>query len=123
MIKAIRGAISCSADTPEEISTSACELFSQLLSTNKIKESDITFLIISHTKDLKSLNSATGLRRAGLCQNVPLFCVQEADIIGSLPHIIRMMVCTEANIEKIQHIYLKEAIKLRPDLVKEKSNC
>lgn len=117
MMKAIRGAISCKADTPEEISTNACELFSQILSCNKIKESDITFLLISHTKDLRSLNSATALRKAGLCHNVPLFCVQEADIIGSLPHIIRMMVCTEAEVEKIQHIYLKEAIKLRPDLI------
>lgn len=117
MIKAIRGAISCNADTPQEISTAACQLFSEILSNNSLQESDIIFLIISHTKDLKSLNSATGLRMAGLCQDVPLFCVQEADIIGSLPHIIRMMVCTEAEIAKTQHVYLKEAIKLRPDLV------
>ena len=118
MMKALRGAISCSADTHQEISSSACELFSQLLSSNGISQTDIVFLLISHTNDLRSLNSATALRRAGLCTGVPLFCVQEADIENSLPHIIRMMVCTEANIEKIHHIYLKEAIKLRPDLVK-----
>ncbi len=115
-MKAIRGAISCVSDTPEEISTNACELFSQILICNGIQESDITFLLISHTKDLRSLNSATGLRNAGLCQSVPLFCVQEADIVGSLPLIIRMIACTEKEIEKIQHVYLKEAIKLRPDL-------
>ena len=119
MIKVIRGAISCASDTPEEISSCACELFSQLLKANEITQPDITFLLISHTKDLRALNSATALRRAGLCQSVPLFCVQEADITGALPHIIRMMICTEANVEEIHHIYLKEAAKLRPDLAKQ----
>lgn len=115
-MKIIRGAISCACDSPEEISSSACELFSQILTANKLTEIDISFLLISHTKDLRTLNSATGLRKAGLCQSVPLFCVQEADILGSLPHIIRMMVCTEKDLDKIQPVYMKEAIKLRPDL-------
>lgn len=117
MTKAIRGAISVSSNSAGEISASACELFSNLLASNGIKEKDLICLIISHTKDLTALNSASALRKAGLCKAVPLFCVQEADIEGAMPLIIRMMALTESNIEKIQHIYLKEAIKLRPDLV------
>lgn len=116
-MKAIRGAISSDANSASAISSAACELFKQLLISNGITQSDITCLIISHTKDLTALNSATALRKSGLCTCVPLFCVQEADICDSLPLMIRMMVLTEANIEKIQPIYLKEAIRLRPDLV------
>jgi chorismate mutase len=118
MTKAIRGAISADSNTSLEISSAACKLFKQLLTQNKITEQDLVCLIISHTKDLTALNSASALRKAGLCSRVPLFCVQEADIDGSMPLMIRMMALTEANIEKVHHIYLKEAIKLRPDLVK-----
>ena len=116
MMKAIRGAISVDNNTSSAISSAACQLFSQLLASNGISESDLTCLLISHTKDLTALNSATALRKAGLCTKVPLFCVQEADICGSMPLMIRMMVLTEAEIEKIQPVYLKEAVKLRPDL-------
>ena len=116
MTKAIRGAISANSNTANDISSAACELFTQLLSCNKINEDDIVCLIISHTKDLTALNSASALRKAGLCTSVPLFCVQEAHIDGSMPLMIRMMALTEAPIEKVQHVYLKEAIKLRPDL-------
>ena len=122
MTKAIRGAISADSNTACHISSSACELFKQILACNKITEKDIVCLIISHTKDLTALNSASALRKAGLCSAVPLFCVQEADIEGSMPLMIRMMVLTEAPIEKVQHIYLKEAIKLRPDLASGSCN-
>ncbi len=117
MTKAIRGAISADSNSCCAISSAACELFTQLLSSNKISEKDLICLIISHTKDLTALNSASALRKAGLCTAVPLFCVQEAAIDGSMPLMIRMMALTETNLEEVHHIYLKEAIKLRPDLV------
>lgn len=116
-MKAIRGANSVKADAPEAISFAANELFSKMLTCNDLNEEDIVSLIISHTKDLRSLNSATALRRTGKCREVPLFCVQEADIEGSMPHVIRMMMFVERpSSSKATHVYLGETTKLRPDL-------
>jgi len=113
---AIRGAISVQTDTPEQISLAVNELFYQLCQHNSINEEDLVCLIFSHTKDLRSLNSATALRKNGKCSNVPLFCVQEADIEGALPHVIRVMALTEKKLEKTFHVYLGETANLRPDL-------
>lgn len=119
-MKAIRGANSVKTDTPESISFAANELFSKMLACNDLVEADIVGLIISHTKDLRSLNSATALRRTGKCKEVPLFCVQEADIEGSMPHAIRMMMFVEKpSLSKVSHVYLGETAKLRPDLNEE----
>ncbi len=116
-MKAIRGANSVKADAPEAISLAANELFSKMLSCNGLDEENVVSLIISHTKDLRSLNSATALRRAGKCKDVPLFCVQEADIEGSMPCVVRMMMFVEKpSLETVMHVYLGETAKLRPDL-------
>ena len=118
-MKAIRGAISIQTDTPEQISLAVNQLFSELCKRNNLNENDFVCLIFSHTKDLRSLNSATALRQKGKCSNVPLFCVQEADISGALPQVIRIMALTDKNLEKVSHVYLGKTAILRPDLTEQ----
>jgi chorismate mutase len=51
---------------------------------------------------------------------VPLMCSQEIPVPGSLPRCIRVLLHwnTELPQEEIQHVYLGQAVRLRPDLVK-----
>lgn len=114
-MKSIRGAITIKADSPDEVMHAANELYDGICNENSLDESEIVGLIISHTKDIRSLNSATALRMEGKCSTVPLFCVQEADIEGSMPLVIRMMAFVDRKGD-VSHVYLGKTSKLRPDL-------
>jgi chorismate mutase len=50
---------------------------------------------------------------------VPMLCAREIPVPSSLPRVIRVLVHwnTELSQDQITHVYLKDAVKLRPDLV------
>ena len=50
--------------------------------------------------------------------NVPLLCTREIPVPGGLPHCIRVLLHwnTELPQPAVHHIYLEEAVRLRPDL-------
>ena len=54
-------------------------------------------------------------------QYVPIMCMHEMDVPGALPLCIRVLmhVNTDVAQKDIQHVYLNEAVKLRPDLVQK----
>ncbi len=115
-MKAIRGAVSVQANTPDLIQSAMDTLFCFLCKRNNLCEEDFVCIIISQTKDLFSLNGATALRKSGKCSNVPLFCVQEADTNGAMAQVLRILALTEKPIDKVFHVYLGKTSKLRPDL-------
>jgi chorismate mutase len=49
-----------------------------------------------------------------------LLCLQEMAVPGSLPRCVRVLIHwnTGRAIDEIHHVYLREARRLRPDLVK-----
>ena len=51
---------------------------------------------------------------------VPLLCTYEIDVPGSLRKCIRILINwnTEKPQHDIKHVYIKEAVRLRPDLSK-----
>ncbi|RYD02920.1 hypothetical protein N752_22300 [Desulforamulus aquiferis] len=69
------------------------------------------------TKDLDTAFPARAARSLGW-QFVPLLCAQELDVVGSLPRCIRVLlhVNTDKAQQEIKHIYLRNAVGLRPDL-------
>ena len=50
---------------------------------------------------------------------VPMLCAREIPVPNSLPRVIRVLVHwnTEVPQNEITHVYLRDAVKLRPDLV------
>ena len=48
-----------------------------------------------------------------------MMCAREIPVPGSLPNAIRVLVHwnTETPQNEIKHVYLREAVRLRPDLV------
>ena len=78
--RGIRGAITVENDTPQEIEQSVIELFSKIKELNTIAAEDISHIIFSTTKDLKSAYPAKFLRHHFEVDIVPLMCMNEADI-------------------------------------------
>lgn len=117
LIYAIRGAISTDFDAPLNIDRDVNLLMDEIYERNGISDKDISHIIFSQTVDLRSRNAAAAFRSSGRGAHVPLFCVQEAEIYGSLPHMIRVLVVVNHKRDREPvMVYLKEARKLRPDL-------
>ena len=118
-IRGVRGAITVSTDDPDLILQATCELLEAILEENKgMRLEDVASAIFTLTNDLVSAFPALGARQIGW-ELVPMMCAREIPVPGSLPHVIRVLVHwnTEIPQSEIKHVYLRDAVKLRPDLV------
>ncbi|HET9905293.1 MAG TPA: chorismate mutase [Anaerolineales bacterium] len=118
-IRGIRGAITVSADEPELILQATRELLEEILAENEgMKPEEVASAIFTVTDDLASTFPAQGARQMGWGL-VPMLCAREIPVPNSLPRVIRVLVHwnTELPQSEITHVYLREAVKLRPDLV------
>lgn len=118
-IRGIRGAITVSADQPELILEATRELLEAILEANEsMKPEDVGSAIFTVTDDLASTFPAQAARQMGW-DLVPMLCAREIPVPGSLPKVIRVLVHwnTDTPQDQITHVYLRDAVKLRPDLV------
>lgn len=120
MIRGIRGAITIESDTAEYVWEETARLVRQVAQANDVQPEDIASITISTTPDIKSAFPARSVRLMDGWQFVPIMCMHEMDVPGALPLCIRVLmhVNTTTLQHEIQHIYLNDAVKLRPDLVK-----
>ncbi len=117
---AVRGATTVEMDSPAAMDEAVCELFDEMLKRNGLDTDEIVCIIASQTSDLKTKNTATCLRKTGKCDDIPLFCVQEAEINGMMPRVIRLMLLIgHEKTNEARMVYLRRAAALRPDLKKE----
>jgi chorismate mutase len=118
-IRGIRGATTVSADEPDLILQATRELLEEILAENEgMQPEDVASAIFTVTDDLASTFPAQGARQMGWGL-VPMLCAREIPVPNSLPRVIRVLVHwnTELPQNEITHVYLREAVKLRPDLV------
>ncbi|HSO12667.1 MAG TPA: chorismate mutase [Anaerolineales bacterium] len=118
-IRGIRGATTVTADDPDLILQATRELLEEILAENdNMKPEDVGSAIFTVTDDLASTFPAQAARQMGWGL-VPMLCAREIPVPGSLPRVIRVLVHwnTELPQAEITHVYLRDAVKLRPDLV------
>ena len=118
-IRGIRGATTVTADEPDLILQATRELLEEILTENDgMRPEDVASAIFTVTEDLASTFPAQAARQMGWGL-VPMMCAREIPVPGSLPHVIRVLVHwnTELAQDQITHVYLRDAVKLRPDLV------
>ena len=116
--RGIRGAISVSENSSEAILLATKVLLKNILRMNPSLESqDIGSVFFTMTPDLTAAFPALGARQMGWV-DVPLLCYQEIAVSDSLPMILRVLLLwnTELTQKDIRHVYLGEAVALRPDL-------
>jgi chorismate mutase len=119
MIRGVRGATTVEVDTKDEILTATRQLLALMIRVNQIKSEDVASALFSVTADLNAEFPALAARQLGWLE-VPMLCTHELSVPGSLPKCIRILVHwnTEKTQSQIQHVYIREAVRLRPDLCK-----
>ena len=118
-IRGIRGATTVTADEPDLILQATRELLEEILAENEgMRPEDVASAIFTVTDDLASTFPAQGARQMGWGL-VPMLCAREIPVPGSLPRVIRVLVYWNTDVpqNEITHVYLRDAVKLRPDLV------
>jgi chorismate mutase len=117
--RGVRGATTVSQNTREEILTATRQLVALMVRRNGIDSKDVASAIFTTSPDLDAEFPALAARQLGWV-DVPLLCGHEMAIPGSLPLCIRVLVHWNTDLPQnaIQHIYIRDAVKLRPDLCK-----
>ena len=117
--RGIRGATTVAADEPDLILQATRELLEAILKENEgMTPEDVGSAIFTVTEDLASTFPAQAARQMGWSM-VPMMCAREIPVPGSLRKVIRVLVHWNTDVlqSEIKHVYLRDAVKLRPDLV------
>ena len=117
-IASIRGAITVRENSIKEIKNAVIKLLNEVFNQNNIDTEKAINIIFTITDDLDVLNPATAAREEFKIDSVPMLCIQEMKVKDGLPKCIRVMIQVYSNLKKdqIKHIYLGDAVNLRPDL-------
>ena len=117
MVRGVRGATTVERDDAQAILSATEELVREIVAANDIAPEDVASALFTVTPDLRAEFPAAAARRMGWTM-VPLLNFTEIGVPGRLEKCIRILV--HVNTEKSQaemvHVYLREAVSLRPDL-------
>jgi chorismate mutase len=113
--RGVRGATTATANTREAICSATQELLRRLVEANEIPIEEIGSAFFTVTDDLDAEYPALAAREMGWVY-VPLLCAREIAVPGGLARCIRVLlhVNTEKAQQQIRHVYLREAVLLRP---------
>lgn len=116
----IRGATTIEFDTKEEIHGAVHELLLKIIEVNGINIDDIISIIFTCTDDLKAAYPAEEARNMGII-HAGLLCLCEMSVENSLRKCIRVLMMVNGDITQkdVKHIYLRNAIHLRRDILQE----
>lgn len=117
MCRGVRGATTIEANEREPILKGTRQLLALMIRRNGIDPADVCSAIFTVTKDLDAEFPALAARQMGWL-HVPLLCGYEVSVEGSLPHCVRILIHWNTRLPAgdIQHVYMRDAVRLRPDL-------
>jgi chorismate mutase len=120
--RGIKGATTVERNTREDILAATTELLQLMVEHNDIDPDDVASALFTTTADLNAEFPAVAARRIGWTE-VPLCCAHELDVPGSLRMCLRILlhINTDKAARDIDHIYIRGAKVLRPDLVERLS--
>lgn len=116
-VRGIRGATTVESNSVEEILTATQELLAAIVTANNVNPEDVASAIFTVTPDLNATFPARAAREFGW-HHVPLLDAAEIEAGTGLPRTIRTLIHwnTDRPIYDIRHIYLRDAVQLRPDI-------
>ena len=119
MCRGVRGATTVQENTRDAILKATRQMLALMIRRNQIDAADISSAIFTVTRDVNAEFPALAARQLGWL-GVPLLCGYEIDVPGSLPNCIRVLIHwnTDKTQEEIEHVYIHDAVRLRPDLSK-----
>jgi len=117
--RGVRGATTAARDDRDEILTATRELLALMVRRNGLEKEDLASAIFTTSPDITAEFPALAARQLGWL-DVPLLCGHEIAVPGSLTRCIRVLLHwnTDRPQHEIQHVYVRDAVVLRPDLSK-----
>ena len=118
-VRALRGAITVPADDAAQILDATRTLLDEMILLNSLDAEQLVSVIFTATPDLTAAFPARAARELGW-NDVPLLCMTEMAVPGSLPRCIRVLMHAELPVEagRGRQVYLGGAAELRPDLTR-----
>ncbi|MEE2936599.1 MAG: chorismate mutase [Planctomycetota bacterium] len=115
--RGVRGATTVEADDRDQILLATRQMLALMIRRNNIESTDVGSVLFTVTNDLSAEFPALAARQLGWIE-VPLLCGYELSVPDGLPLCIRVLIHwnTTTPQSDIQHVYLREARRLRPDL-------
>ena len=116
-VRGIRGATTVESNSVEAILTATQELLAAIVTANNVNPEDVASAIFTVTPDLNAAFPARAAREFGW-HHVPLLSAVEIETNEGLPRTVRTLIHwnTERPIYDVRHIYLRDAVRLRPDI-------
>jgi prephenate dehydratase len=116
-IRGLRGAITVTENTASAILEATQELLRALAAANNVDPADLASAIFTVTPDLNAAFPARAAREMGW-QHVPLMSAVEIESAEGLPRTVRVLLHwnTDRPAYDVRHVYLRDAVRLRPDL-------
>jgi chorismate mutase len=116
-LRALRGATTATDNSVDAIAAAVEDLVEALAQRNGLEGGRVLSVIFSVTADLDACFPAAIARRRPGWDGVALLDCQQMAVAGDLPRCIRLLAHAWVPVERaVAHIYLREAIRLRPDL-------
>ncbi|MHB1089030.1 MAG: chorismate mutase [Acidimicrobiales bacterium] len=117
LLRGLRGATTCAADTPEDIREATQELLLAMMERNDLDHDDVVSVIFTTSTDLTSSFPATAARGVGF-GDIPLLCASEIAVPGSMAKCVRILMHVYSTRQRteMRHVYLRNAQSLRDDL-------
>jgi chorismate mutase len=114
--RGVRGAITVTENDAEAILEATRELLQAMAQANEMHPEEIASIYFTTTIDLNAAYPAIAARRLGWT-DIALLCGHEMLVAGGLPLCIRVLIHwnTTRSAKEIVHVYLKDAVSLRPD--------
>ncbi len=113
--RGIRGATTVEENTKEAILDATRELLQLMVEANDIAVDDVGSATFTTTSDINAEYPAVAARQLGW-HDAALLCGHEMNVPDSLTKCIRILLMynTEKSAQEINHIYIKNAVNLRP---------
>ncbi|HEU5348227.1 MAG TPA: chorismate mutase [Ktedonobacterales bacterium] len=113
--RGLRGATTASDNSAAAILTATRELLERLVARNAIDVADIASAFFTVSDDLDAAYPALAARELGWTE-AALLCAREIPVPGSVPRCIRVLlhINTTKRQNELRHVYLREAVALRP---------
>ena len=115
--RGVRGATTIEHNTAVEILSATAELLQLMIEANNIHPDDVASVVFTTTPDINAEYPALAARKLGWTDTA-LLCGHEMNVPHGLEKCIRIL-ChwnTTKPAREIQHIYIKGAVNLRPDI-------
>jgi chorismate mutase len=114
--RGVRGATTVTRNDAAAITERTLELLRVLVDSNGLRPEELASAIFSVTRDLDAEFPALAVRALPGWEDVPLLCVREIPVPGSLGHCVRVLLHwnTERSQREVRHAFLRGARELRP---------